>query len=329
MSCPLISIIMPLKNAEKWILDTVKSIQNQSFILWELIIINDQSKDQSVEIINELSLLDQRIHLITNKASGIIPALQLGLKSAKGEYLTRMDADDIMPKNRLLLMVEALKSSDPRTIVTGKVEYFSEQQVSEGYLKYQNWINTRIDFQDHFQHIYRECIVASPNWMARKKELQEDHIFSSLMYPEDYDMCFRWLQMGYTIKSINETTLLWREHPQRTSRNSSVYDQYSFFELKVRWFIENYPTITSVGVVGMGQKGKLLAKMFQKANYSFQLYDLNVSVMNQLIEGEMIQPTENINDEILLIARYPSDLKPVQEYVENLGYRFGENAFWV
>ena len=329
MSFPLVSIIMPLKNAEKWITETVLSIQDQSYEHWELLIINDQSEDSSIEIIEKMMQLDQRIQLIENSSSGIIPALQLGLKHSTGDFITRMDADDRMAENRLQIMVDALISSDSKSIVTGKVEYFSENEVSEGYLKYQDWLNDRIHFQDHFQHIYRECVVASPNWMARRNELLEDHVFTNLHYPEDYDMCFRWMQLGYTIKSISETTLLWREHPERTSRNSKIYDQQSFFELKVSWFMNNYPHISSVGIVGIGQKGKLLAQLFEKAKFHFQLYDLNASNMNQKIEGKTVQPTSTINDEILLIARYPKDLAVVQSYIENLGYRFGENAFWV
>ena len=320
---------MPLKNAEKWVTETVRSIQDQSYDYWELLIINDQSEDSSAKIIEKMVQLDQRIQLIENSSSGIIPALQLGLKHSTGDFITRMDADDRMAENRLQIMVDALISSDSKSIVTGKVEYFSENEVSEGYLKYQDWLNDRIHFQDHFQHIYRECVVASPNWMARRNELLEDHVFTNLHYPEDYDMCFRWMQLGYTIKSISETTLLWREHPERTSRNSKIYDQQSFFELKVSWFMNNYPHISSVGIVGIGQKGKLLAQLFEKAKFHFQLYDLNASNMNQKIEGKTVQPTSTINDEILLIARYPKDLAVVQSYIENLGYRFGENAFWV
>lgn len=324
-----ISILMPLKNAEKWIIETIKSIQEQTFTDWEIIIINDHSTDNSEELIAQIQSKDPRIQLLQNQRSGIISALQLGLNLAKGKYITRMDADDIMPQNRLKWMVECIENSPPRTIVTGKVSYFSDHPISEGYLSYQNWLNERIDKKDHFQHIYRECVIASPNWMCRKSDLITDSIFGSLSYPEDYDMTFHWMKHNYSIETINEVTLLWREHPDRTSRNSNRYQQASFFELKAKWFMEFNASIPSVGVVGMGQKGKLLAKLFDEANFPFQLYDLNASTMNQTIRGKQVKPAQEINDEKLLIARYPKDINMIEDFLNKLGYEIGKNAFWV
>jgi len=87
--------------------------------------------------------------------------------------------------------------------------------------------------------------------------------------------------------------------------------------------------ISSVGIFGMGQKGKLLAKLFDEANFPFQLYDINASTMNQAIRGKQVKPAEKINDEKLLIARYPKDIKVVENYLRTLGYEIGKNAFWV
>lgn len=320
---------MPLKNASKWIIETIESIQIQSFTDWELIIINDHSTDNSEELIAQIQSKDSRIQLIQNQEIGIIPALQLGLKSAKGQYISRMDADDIMPQNRLKLMIECIENSPTRTIVTGKVSYFSDQAVSEGYLNYQNWLNDRIDKNDHFQHIYRECVIASPNWMCRKSDLIADSIFESLSYPEDYDMTFHWMKHNYSIETINEVTLLWREHPERTSRNSDRYQQTSFFKLKAKWYMHFNSSISSVGIVGMGQKGKLLAKIMDEAHFPFQLYDLNASTMNQTIRGKQVKPAQEVNDDKLLIARYPKDIEAVEGFLNSYGYEIGKNAFWV
>ena len=121
---------------------------------WELICINDFSDDTTESIILELAKSDPRIQSFNNNSKGIIPALQLGLSKVTGPYVTRMDADDLMTPNRLKLMSEMLDQAHPNTIITGKVRYFSESGVSKGFLKYEQWINERIDQQDHFQHLY-------------------------------------------------------------------------------------------------------------------------------------------------------------------------------
>lgn len=317
-----------MKNASKWVAQTLESIKKQTYKNWEVIVIDDHSEDDSYSIVHHFALNDNRIHVFKNESVGIIPALNQALKLAKGEFLSRMDADDIMPANRLFLMVNKLQQLPKKAIVTGKVNYFSEETVSEGYQKYEKWLNNRVKQDDFYQHIFRECIVASPNWMGRTQAFLNYHLLENLSYPEDYDLCFHWKKNGFTIHSIDEVTLLWREHPLRTSRNSERYQQEAFFQLKLKWFRHFFPYPTSVGIVGMGAKGKLCAADFQNHNFPFKLYDLNYENKPPLAEKKILSP-EKINDELLLIARYPENLTAIQTFIEKRGYTIGINAFWV
>ena len=180
-----VSILLPYYNAAPWIAETIQSIQDQTIRNWELICINDFSNDSSEDIVRKLAENDERIKPFSNETKGIIPALQLALSKASGFYITRMDADDLMPPNRLKLMTDMLMKYSDKTIVTGKVRYFSEGILSSGFHKYEQWVNDRIDKMDHYQHLYRECVVASPNWMVRKKDLLAYSIFDQLQYPEE------------------------------------------------------------------------------------------------------------------------------------------------
>ena len=93
-STPLISVLMPVYNGEKYIADAIKSVLNQTFRNFELIIINDGSIDNSEKEI--LSFLDHRIRYITNDVNiGLILTLNKGISLARGKYIARMDADDI------------------------------------------------------------------------------------------------------------------------------------------------------------------------------------------------------------------------------------------
>lgn len=326
---PLVSIIIPMKNASGWILETLESIRSQTLENWELIIVDDHSEDNSCELISLIGENDDRIRVFRNESQGIASALNQAFKEAKGTYITRMDADDIMPEDRLRIMSDHLENHSEKSIVTGKVYYFSNEAVSEGYRKYEKWLNKRVDKNDFYDHIYRECIVASPNWMGRTEEFRKYRLLEGLNYPEDYDLCFRWMKHGFSIKGLNKVTLLWREHPLRTSRNSENYQQEAFFRLKLNWLIHFYPDVSSVGVIGAGIKGKLCAGHFQEAGYPFRLYDLNFENYSSPFYGKTVLSPEKVDDELVLVARYPDNLKEIQSFVEQKGYQIGKNAFWV
>lgn len=317
-------MLLPFRNAAPWIAETIASISAQDFVDWELICINDHSEDESAAIV--ASIPDERITLLENAGKGIIPALQTGLAHAKGEFITRMDADDLMPSGHLQLFSEHISQAPNKTIVTGKVSYFSKAEVSEGYGKYEAWLNERIDNQDHFDHIYRECVIASPNWITRKADLIKHKIFDALIYPEDYHMTFLWKEHGFTIQGIPEITLHWREHPARTSRNSDVYDQASFFALKLREFVRQ-DMKGSLAILGAGTKGKLCASLLEEQGVEFQLYDLEPKRYDGA--NYSVKSIEELQEDQALIAVYPDDRAPLERFLKEKGFTIGRNAWYV
>ncbi|MDN5341379.1 MAG: teichuronic acid biosynthesis glycosyltransferase TuaG [Oceanotoga sp.] len=99
---PLVSIITPLYNAEKYISNTIESVINQEYNNWELIIINDCSKDKGPEIIKKYQNQDKRIKLINlEKNSGAAVARNVGIENAKGNFIAFIDSDDIWEKTKL------------------------------------------------------------------------------------------------------------------------------------------------------------------------------------------------------------------------------------
>lgn len=92
----LVSIITPTYNSEKFITETIQSVQNQTYSNWEMLIVDDCSSDKTVDIIQHFMEEDHRIHLIRlNKNSGASKARNEAIKLVKGDYMTFLDADDI------------------------------------------------------------------------------------------------------------------------------------------------------------------------------------------------------------------------------------------
>ena len=98
---PLISIITPVFNAEKFLAETIESVQAQTYKNWELLLVNDGSKDNSLKIAKEYAKKDKRIKVYSIKNSGAAVARNTGTEKAKGDYVCFIDADDLWGKEKL------------------------------------------------------------------------------------------------------------------------------------------------------------------------------------------------------------------------------------
>lgn len=269
---PEVSILMPVYNMSGFLQECIESIQDQQRVSWELIVVDDFSMDASLKLLEHFAASDPRIRVFRNSTKGIIPALALAFGHSRGTYITRMDADDVMPQHKLFKLKQMAAGSN-RNVATGKVHYFADKAVSPGYIRYQNWLNEVADQDTFSENIYRECVIASPNWMVHRSCFEQKIDLEKLCYPEDYDLVFQWYKNGYTFKSSADLTHLWREHPGRTSRNSDVYQQKSFFKLKTHYFIDlelsgNEP----VQLIGNGIKGKLVAAILAERGVPFSWF---------------------------------------------------------
>lgn len=215
-----------------------------------------------------------------------------------------------MPQGRLLKMKRALDSAPPKTVVSGRVKYFADEEVSDGYKHYESWLNNNLLSENPWKNVYRECIVASPCWMMRTAELRSIGGFSNLQYPEDYDLVFKWYQNSYSILAIDEVLLHWREHPERTSRNSENYTQETFFNLKVEKFVECEIDGNTLILWGTGTKAKLIARLLLAKSISFRWMDLHPQkyphgILNQpIFDFREIERMQNIK---LILAIYPPE----------------------
>ncbi|MDH5190211.1 MAG: glycosyltransferase [Gammaproteobacteria bacterium] len=98
---PLVSVIMPVYNGEKYLKEAIESILGQTYKNIEFIIINDGSKDRSIHIINEYIKRDERVTVIDRGNKGLLKSLDEGILRSKGEYIARMDADDVSYATRI------------------------------------------------------------------------------------------------------------------------------------------------------------------------------------------------------------------------------------
>lgn len=109
---PLVSVITPMYNNEFVVQETLKSVQNQTYKNWELLLIDDASNDQTVELVEALVLHDKRMKLFKHsKNKGASEARNFGTKMAKGKYIAFLDADDLWKVNKLECQIEVLNTN--------------------------------------------------------------------------------------------------------------------------------------------------------------------------------------------------------------------------
>lgn len=271
MQNQLISILIPFKNTSAFIAECIESIINQTYTNWEVIIVNDHSTDNSYAIVESFAKKDQRFQLYNNTGNGIIDALKLAYSKSKGVLITRMDSDDIMVSDKLETMCNDLKTHGKGHVALGLVKYFSKAGISDGYNKYQSWLNRLTKQGANYTEIYKECVIASPCWMVYRADFENCGAFNSELYPEDYDLVFRFYK--HDLKCIPSAKLLhhWRDYSYRTSRTQVNYSHDMMLELKLHYFLQLHLDKEKTLVIwGAGHKGKYAANYLIKRQVKFK-----------------------------------------------------------
>jgi teichuronic acid biosynthesis glycosyltransferase TuaG len=117
---PLVSIVVPVYNAARFMDDTIHTVLNQTYQNWELLLVDDCSSDDSVQIIKKYLKKDKRIKLFKlSENSGAAIARNTGIDNAKGRYLAFLDADDLWVKNKLELQVAFMQEKNAAFSFTG------------------------------------------------------------------------------------------------------------------------------------------------------------------------------------------------------------------
>lgn len=262
MANHLISIVIPFKNTEAFISECINSILNQTYGNWEAIFVDDHSNDSSASIVEKFAKNDTRISCLKNEGLGIIAALQTAFSNCNGSYITRMDSDDIMTLNRLEVMLNSLLKHGKKHLAVGQVKYFRADGVSDGYARYQNWLNALTKTGSNYSEIYKECVIPSPCWMLHRDDFIACEGFEPNRYPEDYDLTFRFYKANYKCIPCNQVLLHWRDYGTRTSRTHEHYAANYFLDIKVHYFLSlDHNPKKPLTLWGAGNKGKTVAKL--------------------------------------------------------------------
>lgn len=223
---------MPVRNGGAFLAGAVQSILDQSLQEFELLLVDDHSSDGAID---RLHRHDDRLVILSHEGAGVSSAFNAGLARARGQFIARMDADDIALRERLEQQVSFLRSHDDIDICGACVEIFSEQKIAGGNERYQAWLNNLRTPQAIRREMFIESPIPNPTAMFRSAALRSLGGFHDPEWPEDYDLYLRADARGIKMGKPPECLLRWREHPGRLTRTEDRYSQGNFQAAKAHY----------------------------------------------------------------------------------------------
>lgn len=210
MTVPMISVLMPVFNGEKYLAEAIESILNQTFTDFEFIIINDGSTDSTEKII--LSYNDSRISYYKNKINlQLIETLNKGIKLSKGKYIARMDADDISYAKRFEKQLSFMEANKDVDICGTWIKIIgSENEI---------W-RPPVNHDEIVAGMLFESMIYHPTVMLKRdKLLGSKQLYSKeFRHAEDYEFWIRLSRIGFRFANINEPLLEYRIHNNKIGR---------------------------------------------------------------------------------------------------------------
>lgn len=220
---------MPVYNAEMYVKDAIESVLKQSFGVFEFIIIDDGSTDKTYSIIQSFD--DKRIKLIVNKHD-FIDSLNLGLSSAEGKYIARMDADDIMHVDRLKIQYSIMENENEITVCGAGIVRFGTHLRSESLVHFSGLIeNPLLKFiQSNF--------LFHPTAMIRTDFLRKHKLkYENYLYAEDFKFWTEIAKVGGRFYIDNQPLLYYRISDNQVSKQKSE-EQKATTEIIIAEIIE-------------------------------------------------------------------------------------------
>ena len=221
----LISIVIPVYNAEKYLEQCLNSIQNQTYKNFEVILVNDGSMDHSESICMDFVKVDTRFKYFTKVNGGASSARNFGLDYVLGDFITFIDADDWVDENHLEVLLNNIKENNSDMAVSSIKKFdnvrnfeFRVYSKQEKYLLNYNKLN-----REEFLVILPKLIHASNSYKIAvsklfKKELVTDVRFDeSIVYGEDLDFFFKLYNKVNSISYVDEVTYIYRLHDESFS----------------------------------------------------------------------------------------------------------------
>lgn len=333
---PLISVILPVCNGAETVERAIYSLGSLRAVQAELVIVDDGSTDGTVTVLQDIAkkLKTESIRILRQEHAGVVEASNHAIQQSKGEWIARIDADDWSSPHRLKSQIDfALKENVD--IVSCLVKIVSlDGHPALSLAEYERWLNEVISTEEILAERFVELPIPNPSILAKREvfELQYRHG----NYPEDYDLWLRAMAVGYRPKKVPRTLYWWTDHPDRVTRNQSIYTKAAFINAK-KLHLPDGPLagVSTCDFWGAGIEGKPWIRWLIENGINIRnIIEVNPRKLGQKIHGIPVIPPENIitspHFPLFVGVGVPEGRRKIKEFIHgHLPHTPGEDAWFL
>jgi len=332
---PKVSVILPFFNSADSLSDAIESTLCQSFENFELIVIDNNSTDNSFEIASDFASRDKRIKIINEPGKNLAKALNSGIEAAKSPYIALMDAMDISFPERIEKQLSYLEKNPETGLVSTQIRNSSQIDSPEEFERlnqYINWINRIITHEDISINRFIETPYIYSSALFRKELAGVYGGFRNGDFPTGFELTLRWLEQGVKMYKIPEVLYDWNYTSERFNYNSDRYFDQGMFETKSRyiynWLIENNKFHPEVAVWGAGRNSRQKFYVLHELGIHAKFYiDLRANPEHKVIQSQHTPPAGR--NFILSYVSNRAAREKIRIFLVELGYVEGKDFICV
>ena len=218
----LISIIIPMYNAENFLTGTLDSVLNQSYKNWECLIIDDGSTDKSQEFANSYCNIDKRFKYFYQNNSGPSSARNRGLEKSNGAFIHFLDSDDVILPEYFQTLVEETNKVDDKTILYSNILLGNSTDIYKTKKFRKNThLNRNVSFRDFYKYFGLKFLFIPGCVLFPRKTLEDVKWNEQLSHSEDWDLYLQITKKGFAFRNLSEKLFIYRNTPGSLSKNAT------------------------------------------------------------------------------------------------------------
>ena len=230
----LVSIIIPVHNGEKYIKESIDSCITQTYSNIEIIVVDDKSEDNTLDILKEYESKDSRIKVLPiEKQNGLGNVINIGIRASEGKYIVRMDADDIMCSDRVAKQIEYLEAHPDCVAVGGQIDIINENSEIIGHREY------ALGDKDIKKNRFLFQPFAHPAVTLRKSTLEEIGLYPEDMWKVEDVKLFLILSTKGEFANLPDTVLKYRM-TFKTESQAKMVDHFRKTNEVRNWAIKEF-----------------------------------------------------------------------------------------
>jgi glycosyltransferase involved in cell wall biosynthesis len=312
-------VLLPARNAATTLGEALRSIGEQRGAPpFEVVCVDDASTDATPQILQRAG-----VRVVRGEGKGLVAALNLGLAHCSGEYIARMDADDIAHPDRLRLQIELLEQQPRVGAVGSLIECFPH---SGGLQRLEAWLNRIVTDEECWNARFVEAPLVHPSTTFRREALQDG--WQDNGWAEDWDLLLRLCEQGWRLAKVDRVLLRWRDSDARLTRTGAAYRAEQMMKLRAHYLARGPLRDRPFDIWGAGPTGKRLARELETHGKHPRAF-FDVDAKRGIARGKPILHEADLQapgDALVVCAvGVPSARAEIRAVLENRGYVEGEH----